>query len=1258
MSWLARTSLLFLVASAACGEDVVEGPPESVLDVVQPPDVAGETVNDAAAAVADVGVDAVPVARWWPDVAPGGRGTCDPCSQSDMCGGLGPQAACAAVGQPAGSAGQFCLPGCTPPGQVGGVVLPACPAGSVCGATSSAEGLPVHVCLPASGTCGCSPGAQAGGWTTPCFKLAHDKGGSLIGPCPGTWACGAGGTGATCNAAVPKAESCNGIDDDCDGQTDEGTTCDDGDPCTQGEACTAGNCTIGKDVCDCHQDGDCQGKDLCAGKGFCNKATLPWTCGLVAGSAVVCDAGQDGPCAAAACDPASGKCVQTAKNDGGGCDADGNPCTAGDACAKGKCAAGPVIACDDGNPCTFDGCSAGQGCSHTAQVAPCDDGDACTTGDTCKGGKCASGKGKVCTGSTACVTFACASPGGTCVASASDGPVCDDGDACTVGDVCKGGACQKGVAKACDDGNPCTSDACAPDKGCESKAIAGPCDDGNACTSGDTCVDKACKGGASSCACQVDGDCAKLAAANLCLGPLFCNKTGTQPVCTPVGSGVQCSPAQPGACTLDACDPKSGTCKPKARPDGTGCSDGDACTVAEACLGGLCKGGTATNCNDGLPCTADACNAKSGCSNSVVSGSCSDGNACTSGDACSGSACVPGPAKDCGDGEACTVDTCAAQKGCVNDPTALAGKTCGDGQGACGPAQCQGGQCQLYAGNPCNDGNPCTNDGCTAGKGCSHTATMAACSDGNACTSGDGCQQGACKAGKAVNCDDGNGCTDDSCDKAKGCLHLANGGSCSDGNGCTLADLCGGGACLPGAVSPCDDGDTCTLDTCKDAKGVGVCSSSAIAMLGNSCPGNKPCNGANTCDGKGICVEPPGTCPSGPGKEIWPIVFPAKFGPAKTLYDPVGYHVVAVTVTPEVWTKYMALIAASKLTDAYFEADVVIDGAGWKKVGIRPFGYGSMFSNTNKPSIRISFGHFVEGQEGPGKLKNLRLKNGAQDRTFLRQPLSQALVQQAGGYSPRFSWARVTVNGEAFGLYQIFEHVDKRFFSANFDNNDGNEYERKNSCIGLNCPGGVCAALADKYKGTPGDGKELAALAELAKSGSDATWVQDASKLLSFDSILAQYAVEAITSDIDGLAAAGQNYTAYVSEKDGRLQFIPTGADLVMGASGGWYELWKPWGAPNGWCAGRLDAFYARMVATPAMKAKILSTVKGLHCAAFSTATMHGLIDGYQKLLAQDVYFDPKGKASKAEIDKAYLAMRDYVQKRNVYLQGLVGACP
>ena len=89
---------------------------------------------------------------------------------------------------------------------------------------------------------------------------------------------------------------------------------------------------------------------------------------------------------------------------------------------------------------------------------------------------------------------------------------CAELDPCRQGGRCEGGACVPGLPLDCDDGDPCTADACDPfTGGCASIPAAGvdgccggpaDCDDGDPCTA-DTCTDSACVHAAGFCVSHV-----------------------------------------------------------------------------------------------------------------------------------------------------------------------------------------------------------------------------------------------------------------------------------------------------------------------------------------------------------------------------------------------------------------------------------------------------------------------------------------------------------------------------------------------------------------------------------------------------------------------------------------------------------------------------------------------------------------------------------------------------------------------------------
>jgi len=232
------------------------------------------------------------------------------------------------------------------------------------------------------------------------------------------------------------------------------TACDDGDKCTTATVCDGGACK--GDKVDC-ADGQACTKDLCDPMTGCaNPPTGPLPCD------------------------------------------DKDACTAKDTCAVGLCK-GATVDCDDGNGCTADSCdpSAGsgqagaKGCVNLPlSSTPCSDDDACTAGDICVVGKCTGFK-VTCDDKNTCTVDACDKAKG-CVAVPIDGKPCDDGDKCTLNDVCKAAKCA-GAAKDCDDGKVCTDDTCdKADGGCKYAFNKAPCRDGDACKAW-TCKKGTCR---------------------------------------------------------------------------------------------------------------------------------------------------------------------------------------------------------------------------------------------------------------------------------------------------------------------------------------------------------------------------------------------------------------------------------------------------------------------------------------------------------------------------------------------------------------------------------------------------------------------------------------------------------------------------------------------------------------------------------------------------------------------------------------------
>ncbi|MBI3183734.1 MAG: hypothetical protein HYZ28_16475 [Myxococcales bacterium] len=173
------------------------------------------------------------------------EGLCKPCTADSDCPYVADR--CIALG-----AERFCGRDCSFDGT--------CPSSFRCAEARTPEGALVPgQCQPMSGTCECT--SYTGGQEVPC----EEKNG--FGSCTGVRVClppaGYGG----CSARVPASEVCNGVDDDCNGKTDEDlgeTSCGAGGcrrtvaNCANGQvqACVAGD--AGTEICD-DKDNDCDG---------------------------------------------------------------------------------------------------------------------------------------------------------------------------------------------------------------------------------------------------------------------------------------------------------------------------------------------------------------------------------------------------------------------------------------------------------------------------------------------------------------------------------------------------------------------------------------------------------------------------------------------------------------------------------------------------------------------------------------------------------------------------------------------------------------------------------------------------------------------------------------------------------------------------------------------------------------------------------------------------------------------------------------
>ncbi|MBI2894457.1 MAG: hypothetical protein HYY06_12975, partial [Deltaproteobacteria bacterium] len=246
-----------------------------------------------------------------------------------------------------------------------------------------------------------------------------DPCGTDVGECePGLWVC-EGGDLVCQGESGPTEEECNGLDDDCDSEIDEGLGLGDEcgteiglcvpglSQCLEGGVVCAGGTPPQAEVCDC-EDNDCDGSTDENPDEICPAGSRCIDCDC----ASPCSAEQEFPC------PPGRECID------GWCIGNlcsGVTCPEGERCVRGDCVSRcEGIVCDAGLRCSEslclvddcfnfpDDCGEGEACvDGDCAPHPCE-GVACGAAEYCRAGDCVgSCVGVECAGGQRCVDGSC-----------------------------------------------------------------------------------------------------------------------------------------------------------------------------------------------------------------------------------------------------------------------------------------------------------------------------------------------------------------------------------------------------------------------------------------------------------------------------------------------------------------------------------------------------------------------------------------------------------------------------------------------------------------------------------------------------------------------------------------------------------------------------------------------------------------------------------------------------------------------------------
>lgn len=253
------------------------------------------------------------------------------------------------------------------------------------------------------------------------------------------------------------------------------------------------------------------------------------------------------------------------------------------------------------------------------------------------------------------------------------------------------------------------------------------------------------------------------------------------------------------------------------------------------------------------------------------------------------------------------------------------------------------------------------------------------------------------------------------------------------------------------------------------------------------------------------------------------------------LFDLALVHDVGLTMDPDDWL----LVRDRPDEKAWVQADLVWGEHTLDGIGLRAFGAGSL--RAGKPSLKLGFDHFVDGQELLG-LDELKLDNSSQDVGYLNEAVATAAMRRAGVPASRTGWVRLQVNGEPAGFFVLLESIDDRFVTRWFGHDDGALYSMNahNYAQGLN-PMDDPLLWYEPETSHGGDGSGLGAAA-LALQAGDADAIE---ARIDTEGFFRESVARSVMGSLDSFSADGNNF--YLFDDGGRIRVIPWDFDVDLG---------------------------------------------------------------------------------------------------------------
>jgi spore coat protein CotH len=273
--------------------------------------------------------------------------------------------------------------------------------------------------------------------------------------------------------------------------------------------------------------------------------------------------------------------------------------------------------------------------------------------------------------------------------------------------------------------------------------------------------------------------------------------------------------------------------------------------------------------------------------------------------------------------------------------------------------------------------------------------------------------------------------------------------------------------------------------------------------------------------------------------------------PGDGLFSRTGFRIINIVFDqPNWWDTLVAnkLLSDQTLTDIYIPGKVIIDGDSLDSVGVRLKGNASYNHPGTKKPIRLELDEYIGNQKYDG-LTALHLNNSAFDPTMLREKLMLDALRNQGVPAPRCSFALVYYNGVFTGVYNLVEHIDKKFLQTHFNDDRGNLYKGDpNGTLEWHgaSQSGYYSSYELKTNEAQNDWSDLVSLIDVIhNSGTD--FPNEIRQHLDVEAFLKYLAAQNVFGNMDSYVHNPHNYYLYHDSIANRFEWIAWDVGLSFG---------------------------------------------------------------------------------------------------------------